>query len=229
MATLINYDSSTFKQSKPNKRRLQDWQHSEARAHAARVAYWRTRESPSAAVAHANGASRDRARNDGPVNALPTPSTSSRETSVESGGHVKLRRADKNKSEQSDTPTDPSSQDQGATPQSVRTGSGQSEALTISSNRSPRSGGSPWSLGQSGGSFVFTQEGHQTWADVAGYTRLARHPSSGLFDPLDTLPSRQGNDVVASMNHCKVNVDYCTQVADTLQFSTPGRRRKGLA
>ncbi|KIW20828.1 hypothetical protein PV08_01406 [Exophiala spinifera] len=46
MATLINYDLTTFKQAKPNKRRLQDLQHSEARSHAARVSYWRKRNLP---------------------------------------------------------------------------------------------------------------------------------------------------------------------------------------
>ncbi|KAJ9643145.1 hypothetical protein H2204_002040 [Knufia peltigerae] len=43
MATLVNYDVTTFEKPKPNKRRLQELQHSEARAHAARVAYWRKR------------------------------------------------------------------------------------------------------------------------------------------------------------------------------------------
>ncbi|EXJ65077.1 hypothetical protein A1O7_01417 [Cladophialophora yegresii CBS 114405] len=44
MSTLINYNQATFKDHpEPNKRRLQELQHSAARAHAARVAYWRKR------------------------------------------------------------------------------------------------------------------------------------------------------------------------------------------
>ncbi|KAK4945293.1 hypothetical protein LTR10_015452 [Elasticomyces elasticus] len=199
MATLINYDYSTFKLPKPNKRRLQELQHSEARAHAARVAYWRTRKSPSSAVA--KGASSGHVQNEDPVNALPTPSTSSRETSVESGRHVKLSRPDKKKYEPSDSTTKNSNHAQGATPQPLHTGNGHSAALTISSNRSPQSNSSPWSLNQNGGSFIsLTEVGHK-WIDVADYTRLVRHPSSDLFDPLDTLPTRQGEEVVASMNH----------------------------
>lgn len=45
MATFIDYNLSTFRDnSKPNKRRLQELQHTAARAHAARVAYWRNRK-----------------------------------------------------------------------------------------------------------------------------------------------------------------------------------------
>ncbi|KAI1613677.1 hypothetical protein EDD36DRAFT_204279 [Exophiala viscosa] len=197
MATLINYDYSTFKLPKPNKRQLQDLQHSEARAHAARVAYWRTRKGPPPAVA--KGASSYHVRNDNLINAWPTPSTSSRETSVESGRHVKLSPPDNKIHEQPDITTDTLNHVQGATAQSVN--ARQSEELAISSKPSPQSSSVPWSFNQNDGPVNSRRNAHQKWVDVGEYTRISRHPSSGLFDPLDTLPTRQGDEVVASMNH----------------------------
>ena len=140
---------------------------------------------------------------------MPTPSTSSRETSVESGKHVKLSPPDKKTYQQSDLITDTFNHVQNATLQADNAVNGQSEELAISSNRTSQSGSIAWSFNQIDGLVNLRRDAHQEWVDVGDCTPLARHPSSGLFDPLDTLPTRQGDEVVASMNYCKIPVNQC--------------------
>jgi len=197
MATLVNYDLSTFTKPRPNKRRLQELQHSEARAHAARVAYWRKRQLPPTAApeqAHVESDHQD---------ASPDASSAS--------DNVSKKRTSQDIQEESFVQEDPVIGEQPKIAlifvneysntfgrESVT--SSNSESLAICPQQRKSSSGSHWQS-DSGSDLCPGSNGMETRLDVKTLSdmRLPRHLKSPLFDPLDTLPVPQGDDVIAAM------------------------------
>lgn len=177
MATFVDYNLSTFRDhSKPNKRRLQELQHTEARAHAARVAYWRKRKS-------------------GP---RPRPKSAAQAQK----DHIDSGLDDSSILTSSEQP-DSHSDTRRLSPECLSDlSSGQGSGLTgprVSGNaltfRSPAHSHSP---GRSG----LGDQLDQKFGDLNVFIQLTSHPKSRLFDPFDTVPSRQGEEVVTAMDHC---------------------------
>lgn len=54
----------------------------------------------------------------------------------------------------------------------------------------------------------------EKFGDLSVFIQLTSHPKSLLFDPFDTLPTRQGEEVVTAMNHCKYSVPVQFTVSD---------------
>jgi len=177
MATFVDYNLSTFRDhSKPNKRRLQELQHTEARAHAARVAYWRKRKS---------------------------------------GPRSQPKRTAQIREDQTDSYLDDSS---------VITSSEPHDAHSDTQRLSPQSSSSPGSdqvprppaaraLDNAVSLRCSTQSASSRkiesalppdlrFGDLNAFFQLTSHPKSRLFDPFDTVPSRQGEEVVTAMDHC---------------------------
>ncbi|KAK5554311.1 hypothetical protein LTR46_007509 [Exophiala xenobiotica] len=197
MATLVNYDLSTFTKPKPNKRRLQELQHSEARAHAARVAYWRKKQLPSTTApeqVHFKSKHQDAS----PDASSASDNASKRSTSRDVHGEAFVQEG-------------PAIGEQPKTAfifvneyskmfgrESVA--SSNSESLAICSQQSTSSSRSRWQS-DSGSELSSESNGMETRLEVKTISdmRLPRHPKSPLFDPLDTLPVPQDNDVVAAI------------------------------
>ncbi|KAK5461381.1 hypothetical protein LTS15_003444 [Exophiala xenobiotica] len=197
MATLVNYDLSTFTKPKPNKRRLQELQHSEARAHAARVAYWRKRQLPPTTApeqVHFKSKHQDAS----PDASSASDNASKRSTSRDVQGEAFVQE-DPAIGEESKTAlifVNEYSRTFGR--ESVA--SSNSESLAICSQQITSSSRSHWQS-DSGSDLCSESNGMETRLEVKTISdmRLPRHPKSPLFDPLDTLPVPQDNDVVAAI------------------------------
>ncbi|EXJ96113.1 hypothetical protein A1O1_01239 [Capronia coronata CBS 617.96] len=195
MATLINYNLSTFRDNpQPNKRRLQELQHSEARAHAARVSYWRKRKGEVSNGAEKKVVSRA-GEEDENLRPLSTALLLTRPLSGNGGWALAPQR---------NCVTDEQSAASGpAFLEGLRSGvpfSIQSTSTGTSAHESPisnseRSASSSYDSWDTGGKDVDCRD------DSPPYVRLTRAPSSRLFDPLDSFPVRQGDEVSAAMNH----------------------------
>lgn len=177
MATFVDYNLSTFRDHpKPNKRRLQELQHTEARAHAARVAYWRKRKS-------------------GPRTRAKSPAQAKNDH-IDSG-------LDDSSALTSSEPHDSHSDTRRLSPECLSDlGSGQSSGL--SGQRVPGHAltvASPAHSRSSRRSGLGDQLDHK-FGDLSVFIQLTSHPKSRLFDPFDTVPSRQGEEVVTAMDHC---------------------------
>ena len=227
MATLVNYDLSTFTKPKPNKRRLQELQHSEARAHAARVAYWRKRQLPPTAApeqAHVESDHQDASRD-----------------ASSASDNVSKKRTSQDIQEESFVQEDPVIGEQPKIAlifvneysntfgrESVT--SSNSESLAICPQQRKSSSGSHWQS-DSGSDLCPGSNGMETRLDVKTLSdmRLPRHLKSPLFDPLDTLPVPQGDDVIAAMEQCELPLcSYRLSASDMLQISTVGHPHRDL-
>jgi hypothetical protein len=196
MPTLINYNQSTFKnQPKPNKRRLQELQHSAARAHAARVAYWRKKGVP---LAKPKSPERSQSQDDGNSNA-----------STESAIHVKqepggvgepLSNRSSCASDEIKPVTEAPSTKDVSHGRLYTTRSVSGSTLTTSYSASTPNT-YKWQQNSETGS---SEEGQalETWGKSAASPRLTRLPISNLFDPFNTTPIAQDAEVVAAMDHC---------------------------
>lgn len=177
MATFVDYNLSTFRDhSKPNKRRLQELQHTEARAHAARVAYWRKRK--------------------------PGLRTRPKSTAQAKKDHVDSGLDDSSvltSSEQHDSHSDT----RRLSPECLSDlSSGQGSGLT-----GPRIPDNALTFQSPANSHSSRKSGlgdqlDQKFGDLNVFIQLTSHPKSQLFDPFDTVPSRQGEEVVTAMDHC---------------------------
>ncbi|KIW84458.1 hypothetical protein Z517_03708 [Fonsecaea pedrosoi CBS 271.37] len=195
MPTLVNYNQSTFKDhAKPNKRRLQELQHSEARAHAARVAYWRKKAIPSAKPGDSPHRGSDKSSDGG----------SSSKDPVDTGAIVKQE------PEKSDEnfkwiygPSPDSVLTSGPVPNAdIDLKSEQKYTPTAQSGSVPEStpGNQKWRRRSGTASTNDSKRGVLDGVPT-NFARLARQPTSQLFDPFDSVPVRQGDEVVAAMDH----------------------------
>ncbi|KIW72343.1 hypothetical protein PV04_00542 [Phialophora macrospora] len=195
MPTLINYNQSTFRdQLKPNKRRLQELQHSAARAHAARVSYWRKK---GVSLAESKSPERGHSQDDGSSNA-----------STESAIHVKQER---------DGVGEPSSQHSSRASEEAKPATAAPSAIDVSyehlyttrgvSGSIPTTSYSASTLTtckwQSNSETASSEEGQalEQWGKSAVLPQLTRLPVSNLFDPFNTIPIAQDAEVVAAMDH----------------------------
>ncbi|KIX07005.1 uncharacterized protein Z518_04981 [Rhinocladiella mackenziei CBS 650.93] len=175
MATLINYDLSTFRDHpKPNKRRLQELQHSEARAHAARVAYWRKKKT-NLPVRAKKKSSREVNRQDTGSDASTTSMVGPKPVSDDVDVTLKLKTEHGFVYEFGLKPL----------PQSSR-----SDSVVAISQRDPTLKRVPWRSNFESGS-----------ENLVVDMKLPRHPKSNFLDPFDSVPTRQGDEVVAAMDH----------------------------
>ncbi|KAJ9605016.1 hypothetical protein H2200_010405 [Cladophialophora chaetospira] len=179
MPTLINYNQATFKnQVKPNKRRLQELQHSAARAHAARVAYWRKKGIP---LDGSSSPERRRSSEDDDPSPLSGPVVFVKQENDR--GNKTLSRHNSSSS--------------GRTTSAKVTTSG-TDSGNVSEQHLSRSCTAPNQrrLGSQSSS-SFNGQHVKRLAD----TRLTWPPTSHLFDPLNSLPIQQDAEVVAAMDH----------------------------
>ncbi|EXJ79317.1 hypothetical protein A1O3_08819 [Capronia epimyces CBS 606.96] len=198
MATLINYDVSTFRDAiNPNKRRLQDLQHSEARAHAARVAYWRKRkiEVPIRIRKHlphgTSGEGQD------PITSSTVLPQTRPLSDDEDAGPLALKRS-KRVIERRREPLflDQSRSELRPRSQSRLSGTTSQTNATSSNGRRNSASHDGWVLAN------VDVDGR---VGLARYLRLSRAPSSDIFDPLDSFPVRQGDEVVTAIDHYITN------------------------
>jgi hypothetical protein len=184
MPTLVNYNQATFTNHvKPNKRRLQELQHSEARAHAARVAYWRKKGiSPDEAKQRGKRSS-DEAAGD-------CKSSSSASTKIKQESDQPIR-----------FPTLPDDSIAEHEHRDLTSGSG-SESLRATPHSNLSSSKSSFRLKPKNAT---SHDDRQSDAqdDRMRLPTLNRTPTSQLFDPLDSTPIRQEAEVVAAMDHCR--------------------------
>ena len=218
MATLVNYNLSTFRdRPNPNKRRLQELQHSEARAHAARVAYWRKRKpsSPSSGRKKSPG---EHARQD---TASTASSTSLKELKLGLEYDHEARTPGQWTSvvfEDSSPIKEPN----------VRHGH-RSRSLAARSDSSPKSNRTRPYSGSEEGSPGDGKDA-KGWDYVADYFSMPRHPSSRLFDPLNSIPCKQGDEVVAAMDHCRHPPTlFERHLTNTTQICITGPRHRDRA
>lgn len=190
MATLVNYSLSTFRDCpNPNKRRLQELQHSEARAHAARVAYWRKKKPATSS----SGRDKSLGENAQKDSASTTSSTSLKDLKQRSRHESTLEVAGQWTRIVFEEPA-PSLETV------VSNGSEPSSRTAIS-----HSSTTPNRERQSSDSETDSLDDTKD-TDGLEYIndtfKMPRHPSSRLFDPLDSIPCAQGDEVVAAMDHC---------------------------
>ena len=199
MPTLVNYNQATFKNhAKPNKRRLQELQHSEARAHAARVAYWRKKGGPVAKPGQPQRSGSDKSSDRDSLSREPSdPGTIIKQESETS---YEILHWKSDPSPHSGLAIEPASttdidhkSEQKLTPSS-RSGSIATQTLPILDN-------GKWRRRSDTSSSYDSKLGVSCEIPVDSI-RLARQPTSQLFDPFDSAPVHQGNEVVAAMDHC---------------------------
>ncbi|KIX95922.1 uncharacterized protein Z520_08177 [Fonsecaea multimorphosa CBS 102226] len=201
MATLVNYNQSTFKNhAKPNKRRLQELQHSEARAHAARVAYWRKKGVPEAKPGPPQRRRSDKSSDGGSSSKGPSDDAG---TIIKQESHKihEILPWNCDPSPDSVLAVEPASaadtdrqSEQKHTPSS-QSGSFQPQTLSTSPLTNEK-----WQRRPETTSFYDSKLGLLGEMPVDSI-RLARQPTSPLFEPFDSAPVRQGNEVVAAMDH----------------------------
>ncbi|OCT46770.1 hypothetical protein CLCR_01883 [Cladophialophora carrionii] len=193
MTPLINYNQSTFKDHpKPNKRRLQELQHSAARAHAARVAYWRKRGVPIA-----ESRSSEQSQDDGISDA-----------STDSAIHVKQERDGGAQRLSHQTSCAPEDSKQGTPAPSARDVSQEhlysprsvSDSALATSNPTFTPTTYRWRL-NSGTTLSGRGQTPGRWEGRLFIPGLTRLPVSNLFDPFDAIPIAQDAKVVAAMDH----------------------------
>ncbi|OAP62404.1 hypothetical protein AYL99_04607 [Fonsecaea erecta] len=200
MPTLVNYNQSTFKNhAKPNKRRLQELQHSEARAHAARVAYWRKKGAPAAKPGQPQREGGDKSSEGGSLSQEPPDAGTIIKQESEKIYEVLQWNCDPSpesvfaglpasgadidrKSDQKHTP--------GSRSSSVAT---QIVTDSIPSSEKCRHHSEMASF--------YDSKQELFWEMPVDSIRIVRQPTSGLFDPFDSVPVRQGDEVVAAMDH----------------------------
>lgn len=207
MPTLINYNQSTFKNNvKPNKRRLQELQHSAARAHAARVAYWRRK-----GVDPTEGPSQQRKQSQDDDDADADADASSDSTSL-----VKQESDDAVETSSSQTSTFSSQVILAKRESPSVTDSSQhilQDIPTLSPSDSSLTRSHPISTPTSipaKDKWRFSSETTspyhgaltEQWDDLADLIKLNQHPKSELFDPFDSVPVRQDRQVAAAMDYC---------------------------
>lgn len=203
MPTLINYNQSTFKNNvKPNKRRLQELQHSAARAHAARVAYWRRK-----GVDLTEGPSPQRKQSQDDDDA---------DASSESTSHVKQESDDAAETSSSQTSFASSHVILAKRETPSVTESSQHalrDIATQSPSESPLTRSLPTSTPTSiptKDKWLFSSETAspyhaaltEQWNDLADLIQLNQQPKSQPFDPFDSIPVRQDRQVVVAMDYC---------------------------
>lgn len=183
MATFVDYNVSTFRDnSKPNKRRLQELQHTEARAHAARVAYWRKR-GPGSSTRLKGRVPPTQSQTDSSLDDISVPTPGEQHGSSPDTRTINLE-------------------------VSSDLSSGQKSRHDLHSELMGRKASADALAFKSLAHFhssKYDELGDQLdpkFGDLNVFIRLTSHPKSLLFDPFDTLPSRQGEEVVTAMNHC---------------------------
>ncbi|KIW30513.1 uncharacterized protein PV07_06254 [Cladophialophora immunda] len=200
MPTLVNYNQSTFKDhAKPNKRRLQELQHSEARAHAARVAYWRKKAGPVAKPGQPQRKGSDKSSEGGSSSKEPSDAGAIIKQEPEKPNEILQWKCDP--SPDSVFASEPVSaadvdrkSEQKHTPGSQ---SGSTQTLSFS-NSTPSH--EKWRRRSPTSSSYDSKQG-VIGESPADLIRLARQPTSQLFDPFDSVPVRQGDEVVTAMDH----------------------------
>lgn len=218
MATLVNYSVSTFRDCpNPNKRRLQELQHSEARAHAARVAYWRKKK-PGTSSSGRDKSLGEHAQQDSVSTASST-----------SPKNLKQRSTHESTAEVSGQWTRIVFEEPARTSEAAVSNDSEPSSQTAISHSSA----TPNRARQSSASEADSpDDGKDTdgWEHTHDYFKVPRHPSSRLFDPLDSIPCTQGDEVVAAMDHCiPLPFHLEEHLTDATQTCIPGPRPKGRA
>lgn len=201
MATLVNYSVSTFRDHpKPNKRRLQELQHSEARAHAARVAYWRNKKD-----IRASGPKKPREETSQEGHNVKVAEAGRRVSSRSAGSKVSGKHGCKD--------------DQGIKSRSSSAEASWTGTLVTTSQSSPDSIKGIWRSSSSESSPFSDERDMDGWDDLAEYLRLPQQPKSPLFDPFNSFPCRQGDEVVVAMDHCKALPSPSLNLSDIYIYS----------
>ncbi|KIW96669.1 uncharacterized protein Z519_02060 [Cladophialophora bantiana CBS 173.52] len=201
MPTLVNYNQSTFKDhAKPNKRRLQELQHSEARAHAARVAYWRKKGIPVAKPVSPPRRGSDKSSEGDSSSKEPSSTGANIKQESESSDEIYLQWNCSPSTGALVASDSLFATDVDRKAEKKYTASGQSGSILTRSCPTPTSSKEKWRRRSETASSHDSSQG--AICDMpADLVRLARHPTSHLFDPFDSVPVRQGDEVVAAMDH----------------------------
>lgn len=197
---MVNYDSSTFRDhSKPNMRRLQELQHSEARAHAARVSYWRKKKTASPSAGSRNLQRQVKLQDN--VSSASSSSAPDSKQGSEDTDQAPGATADTGLQEP-DVKIEPTSSHEFVP--NLRTRhrkSRQLGSMMTVSHSSAISNKGLWRSGSENSQLTDGRDADRCEHFAAPIT-LIRHPKSHLFDPFDSVPSRQGDEVVVAMDHC---------------------------